>query len=118
MGHRLTIESAVLERVNRALDDIRAGKMIILLDDEHRENEGDLTCAAEHVSPDVVNFMATHGRGLICLSMTDQRLDELDIPLMVEKNTARRGTAFCVSIEARREITTGRMHHAPLHAVR
>ena len=102
-----TEQTRPFSTVEEALEDLRNGKMIILLDDEHRENEGDLTCAAEHVSPDVVNFMATHGRGLICLSMTEQRLDELDFPLMVEKNTARRGTAFCVSIEARSEITTG-----------
>ena len=81
--------------------------MIILVDDEDRENEGDLCCAAELVTPEIVNFMATHGRGLICMPMVQDRLDELDIPLMVEKNTASMGTAFCVSIEARRDVTTG-----------
>jgi 3,4-dihydroxy 2-butanone 4-phosphate synthase / GTP cyclohydrolase II len=93
--------------VERALDDLRAGRMLVILDDEGRENEGDLCCAAEFVTPEVVNFMATHGRGLICLPMTGERLDQLAIPLMVEHNTARRGTAFCVSIGARRNVSTG-----------
>jgi len=93
--------------VAEAIDDLRDGRMIVVLDDEDRENEGDLVCAAERVTPEAINFMATHGRGLICLPMTAERLDELDIPLMVENNTARRGTAFCVSIEARRDVTTG-----------
>jgi 3,4-dihydroxy 2-butanone 4-phosphate synthase/GTP cyclohydrolase II len=78
-----------------------------VLDDEERENEGDLVCAAQFVTPEVVNFMATHGRGLICLPMTGERLDRLEIPLMVEHNTARRGTAFCVSIGARQNVSTG-----------
>ena len=93
--------------VEEALDELRAGRMVVLLDDEDRENEGDLACAAEFVTPEIVNFMATHGRGLICLPMTGERLDELQIPPMVQENTARRGTAFCVSIEARRDVTTG-----------
>ena len=95
--------------VDEALEDLRAGRMILIVDDEDRENEGDLCCAAERVTPEIVNFMATHGRGLICLPMTPERLDELDLPLMVQpgRNTARRGTAFCVSVEARRDITTG-----------
>jgi 3,4-dihydroxy 2-butanone 4-phosphate synthase/GTP cyclohydrolase II len=93
--------------VEEAIQDLRTGKMIIVIDDEDRENEGDLVCAAEFVTPDAVNFMATHGRGLICLSMMPERLDELRIPLMVEDNTSRYGTAFCVSIEAKTEVTTG-----------
>ena len=93
--------------VDEALDDLRAGRVIVILDDEDRENEGDLACAAEFVTPEIVNFMATHGRGLICLPMTAERLDALQIPPMVQENTARRGTAFCVSIEARRDVTTG-----------
>ena len=93
--------------VEEALDDLRAGRVIVILDDEDRENEGDLACAAEFVTPEIVNFMATHGRGLICLPMTAERLDALQIPPMVQENTARRGTAFCVSIEARRDVTTG-----------
>src|SRR4029078_1277901 len=86
---------------------IRAGKMIIVIDDENRENEGDLTIAAEKVTPDVINFMATHGRGLICMQMTAERLDELQITLMVDKNTAPLNTAFTVSIEARKGVSTG-----------
>ena len=83
--------------------------MVIIVDDEDRENEGDLMIAAEKVTPDAINFMATHGRGLICLPMTGSRLDELQIPLMVADgtNTAQFGTAFCVSIEARRNVSTG-----------
>src|SRR4029079_11912685 len=93
--------------IEEAVAELRAGRMIIILDDEDRENEGDLACAAELVTPEIVNFMATYGRGLICLPMSCDRLDELQIPLMVEKNTARLGTAFCVSIEARRDVSTG-----------
>ena len=93
--------------VEEALADLKAGRIVVVLDDEDRENEGDLACAAEFITPDIVNFMATHGRGLICLPMTAERLDALQIPPMVQENTARRGTAFCVSIEARSEVTTG-----------
>jgi 3,4-dihydroxy 2-butanone 4-phosphate synthase/GTP cyclohydrolase II len=93
--------------IEQAIDDLRQGKIVIIVDDEDRENEGDLVCAAEFVTPETINFMATHGRGLICLPMTSERLARLEIPLMVEQNTARRGTAFCVSIEARRDVTTG-----------
>jgi 3,4-dihydroxy 2-butanone 4-phosphate synthase / GTP cyclohydrolase II len=93
--------------IEEALAAIRAGQMIIVVDDEDRENEGDLTIAAERVTPDTINFMAKHGRGLICISMTGQRLDELEIPLMVEKNTTQFNTAFCVSIEARHNVSTG-----------
>jgi 3,4-dihydroxy 2-butanone 4-phosphate synthase/GTP cyclohydrolase II len=93
--------------VEEALGDLRAGRVVVILDDEDRENEGDLACAAEFVTPEIVNFMATHGRGLICLPMTGERLDALQIPQMVQENTARRGTAFCVSIEARSDVTTG-----------
>jgi len=93
--------------VEEAIDDLRAGRVVVILDDEDRENEGDLACAAEFVTPEIVNFMATHGRGLICLPMTAERLEALRIPPMVQENTARRGTAFCVSIEARSEVTTG-----------
>ncbi len=93
--------------IEEALEDIRAGRMVVVVDDEDRENEGDLTIAAEAVTPDVINFMAKHGRGLICMPMTARRLDELQIPLMVTDNTARFGTAFCVSIEAREGISTG-----------
>ena len=93
--------------VEDVLADLRSGRVVVIVDDEDRENEGDLACAAEFITPEIVNFMATHGRGLICLPMTAERLDTLQIPPMVQENTARRGTAFCVSIEARRDVTTG-----------
>jgi 3,4-dihydroxy 2-butanone 4-phosphate synthase/GTP cyclohydrolase II len=93
--------------IEQALAEIRAGRMVIVVDDEHRENEGDLTIAAEKVTPEIINFMAQHGRGLVCLAMTGPRLDELQVPLMVPDNTSRHKTAFCVSIEARRGTTTG-----------
>jgi 3,4-dihydroxy 2-butanone 4-phosphate synthase / GTP cyclohydrolase II len=95
--------------IPEAIADVRAGRMVVVVDDEDRENEGDLTIAAEKVTPEVINFMARHGRGLICLPMTGERLDELRIPLMVtdEENSARFGTAFCVPIEAKAGTTTG-----------
>ncbi len=93
--------------IEEAIEDLRLGRMIVILDDEDRENEGDLCCAAEFVTPEIVNFMATHGRGLICLPMTSERCEALGLPLMVERNTGRRGTAFTVSIEARTDVTTG-----------
>jgi 3,4-dihydroxy 2-butanone 4-phosphate synthase / GTP cyclohydrolase II len=94
-------------RIEDAVAAIAAGKMIIVVDDEDRENEGDLTIAAEKVSPEAINFMARHGRGLICLSMTPERLDELEIPLMVSQNTSRFETAFCVPVESKSRTTTG-----------
>jgi 3,4-dihydroxy 2-butanone 4-phosphate synthase/GTP cyclohydrolase II len=95
--------------IKDAIEDIRFGRMVVVVDDEDRENEGDLTIAAEKVTPEVVYFMARHGRGLICLPMTAERLDELRIPLMVQdqENSARFGTAFCVPIEAKQGTTTG-----------
>jgi 3,4-dihydroxy 2-butanone 4-phosphate synthase/GTP cyclohydrolase II len=95
--------------IPEAIADVRAGRMVVVVDDEDRENEGDLTIAAEKVTPELINFMARHGRGLICLPMTGERLDELRIPLMVtdEENSARFGTAFCVPIEAKAGTTTG-----------
>ena len=95
--------------IPEALEDFKLGRMVIVVDDEDRENEGDLTIAAEKVTPEIINFMARYGRGLICLPMTGERLDELRIPLMVrdEQNSAKFGTAFCVPIEAKRGTTTG-----------
>jgi 3,4-dihydroxy 2-butanone 4-phosphate synthase / GTP cyclohydrolase II len=106
--------------IPEAIADIRAGNMVVVCDDEDRENEGDLTIAAEKVTPDAINFMATHGRGLICLPMTGERLDELRIPLMVqdEENSARFGTAFCVPIEAKQGTTTGISAHDRARTVR
>lgn len=93
--------------IEEALEEIRSGRMIVVIDDEERENEGDLTIAAEKITPEAVNFMAKHGRGLICLALTEQRLDHLQIPLVSGRNTSRHGTAFCEPIEAAAGVTTG-----------
>jgi 3,4-dihydroxy 2-butanone 4-phosphate synthase/GTP cyclohydrolase II len=93
--------------VPEVLEELKAGRMIILVDDEDRENEGDLVCLAELVTPEIVNFMARHARGLICLPMEKALADKLELPLQVERNTSRMGTAFTVSIEARTGVTTG-----------
>src|ERR687896_2420192 len=98
---------SVFAPIEEAVEAIRAGRMIIVVDDEDRENEGDLTIAAEKVTPDTINFMAKHGRGQICLSMTGERLDELEIPLAVNANTTPFGTAFCVTIDAKHNVSTG-----------
>ena len=94
-------------RIEDALATIHAGRMVIVVDDADRENEGDLTIAAEKITPEAINFMARYGRGLICLSMTPERLDELEIPLMVSQNTSRFETAFCTPIDAVGRTTTG-----------
>jgi 3,4-dihydroxy 2-butanone 4-phosphate synthase/GTP cyclohydrolase II len=100
-------ETDVIALVERALSEIRKGRMVILTDDEDRENEGDLVMAAEKATPKAINFMATHGRGLICLSLTEERIRRLNLPLMVHDNTSPFQTAFTVSIEAARGVTTG-----------
>jgi 3,4-dihydroxy 2-butanone 4-phosphate synthase/GTP cyclohydrolase II len=89
------------DTIEDAIQDIKEGKMIILVDDEDRENEGDLTMAAEKVTPEAINFMAKYGRGLICLSLTPEKCDELQLPMMAAKNTSSFGTGFTVSIEAK-----------------
>jgi 3,4-dihydroxy 2-butanone 4-phosphate synthase / GTP cyclohydrolase II len=96
-------------KVEQTIEDFRAGRMIIIVDDEDRENEGDLACAAEKITPEIINFMAREGRGLICLPMTEDRCDELNLPLQVSEreNSSSHGTAFTVSIEARQGVTTG-----------
>ena len=99
--------STGLATIQEAIEDIRAGKCLIIVDDEDRENEGDLAMAAEMVTADAINFMAKHGRGLICLPITGKRLDELQIPIMVEQNTSKFTTAFTVSIEAKHRVSTG-----------
>jgi 3,4-dihydroxy 2-butanone 4-phosphate synthase/GTP cyclohydrolase II len=96
-----------LKRVEYAIEDIRAGRMVILVDDEDRENEGDLTLAADAVTPEAINFMAKWGRGLICLTMTSERVDKLQLPMMAANNQSPYHTAFTVSIEAREGVTTG-----------
>src|ERR1039457_5736044 len=99
--------SMPLARIEDAIEDIKQGKMVILVDDEDRENEGDLTMAAEMVTPEAINFMARFGRGLICLTLTAEKCDQLRLPLMVSSNTSSFGTAFTVSIEAKKGVTTG-----------
>jgi 3,4-dihydroxy 2-butanone 4-phosphate synthase/GTP cyclohydrolase II len=94
-------------KIEAAIEDLRQGKMIILVDDEDRENEGDLVVAAEKVTPEAINFMAKEGRGLICLTLTEERADQLDLPPMVADNSCSFGTAFTVSIEAKTGVTTG-----------
>jgi len=96
-----------LSTIKEAIEDIKAGRFIIIVDDEGRENEGDLAIAAERVDPEAINFMAKHGRGLICMPIIGQRLDELNIPLMVGENTSKHNTAFTVSIEAKKKVSTG-----------
>ncbi|MCM0756619.1 bifunctional 3,4-dihydroxy-2-butanone-4-phosphate synthase/GTP cyclohydrolase II [Desulfovibrio aminophilus] len=93
--------------IEEAMEDIRRGRMVIMVDDEDRENEGDLVCAAEKVTPQAINFMATHGRGLICLAMDPELIDRLRLPLMSQQNQTKFGTNFTVSIEAREGVTTG-----------
>ena len=92
--------------VEEAVAEIRQGRMIILVDDEGRENEGDLTMAAEHVTPEAINFMAKYGRGLICLPLGPELVDRLELPLMTQRNGSRFGTNFTLSIEAREGVTT------------
>jgi 3,4-dihydroxy 2-butanone 4-phosphate synthase/GTP cyclohydrolase II len=101
------MEKYKFNTIDEAIDDIAKGKLIILVDDEDRENEGDLCMAAEKVTPEAINFMARYGRGLICLSITPERVEELKLPMMTEDNTSPFGTAFTVSIEAKKGVTTG-----------
>src|SRR3981081_3056477 len=93
--------------VPEAIEEIRAGRILVVVDDEDRENEGDLTIAAGKVTPEIINFMATQGRGLVCLARTAERCDYLRLPLMSPTNTSNFGTAFCESIDARDGVTTG-----------
>ena len=97
----------MVNTIEDAIEDIKAGHMVILVDDEDRENEGDLTMAAELITPEAINFMAMHGRGLICLSLTEERVEQLKLPMMVHENTSSFGTAFTVSVDARHGVTTG-----------
>ena len=96
-----------LASIEEAVEDIRDGKMVIIVDDVDRENEGDLVCAAVKVTPEIINFMAVHGRGLICMPMTEERCDELQLSPQTANNTSSMGTAFTISIEAREGVTTG-----------
>lgn len=101
------MQKSKFNTIDEAIEDIARGKMVILVDDEDRENEGDLCMAAEKVTPAAINFMAKYGRGLICLSLTPQRVEELQLPMMTDDNTSQFGTAFTVSIEAKKGVTTG-----------
>jgi 3,4-dihydroxy 2-butanone 4-phosphate synthase/GTP cyclohydrolase II len=115
-----TIDPRLMERIAGAIADIRAGKMVILVDDEDRENEGDLTMAAQFVTPEAINFMATHGRGLICVTLTEDQVDRLKLPMMHSpgRSGPPLGTAFTVSIEARRGVTTGISAADRAHTIR
>jgi 3,4-dihydroxy 2-butanone 4-phosphate synthase/GTP cyclohydrolase II len=106
-----------LNSIEEIIEDIRQGKMVVIMDDEDRENEGDLLMAASLVRPQDINFMATHGRGLICLTLTPERCRQLSLPLMVYDNQAQLGTAFTVSIEAAEGVTTGISAHDRAHTV-
>ncbi len=101
------MEKYKFNTVDETIDDITSGKMVILIDDEDRENEGDLCMAAEKITPEAINFMAKYGRGLICLSLTPERVEKLNLPMMTDENTSTFGTAFTVSIEAKKGVTTG-----------
>src|SRR6516225_4162497 len=99
--------ATVFATIEEAIEEIREGRMVVVVDDPDRENEGDLVIAAQHATPDAINFMATHARGLICLCLTEERADEMGLRPMTERNEAPLGTAFTVSIEAREGVTTG-----------
>src|SRR5208282_903401 len=103
----MTEQKSQFATVEEAIEDIRQGRMIVLVDDEDRENEGDLAMAAEKITPEAINFMTKYGRGLICLSMTEQRCDALDLKPISPRNTSLFGTPFCEPIDARRGTTTG-----------
>ncbi len=108
---RANVNHMPFAAIEDAAADIRDGRMTIIVDDEDRENEGDLVCAAEKITPEIINFMATHARGLICLPLTEERCDELHLTMQVADNTSFLGTAFTVSIEARKGVTTGISAH-------
>src|SRR5437764_14280998 len=110
-------QTSAFTDVPTAIEEIRAGRMIVVVDDEDRENEGDLTMAAEKVTPEAINFMAKHGRGLVCLAMTEERLDHLRIGAMTAENTSQYGTAFCEAIDARQGVTTGISAYDRAHTI-
>jgi 3,4-dihydroxy 2-butanone 4-phosphate synthase/GTP cyclohydrolase II len=115
---RPTNSNSPFTDVPTAVEEIRAGRMIVVVDDEDRENEGDLTLAAEKVTPEAINFMARFGRGLVCLAMTEERLDHLRIGPMTSENTSQYGTAFCEAIDARVGVTTGISAHDRAHTIK
>ena len=101
------MKSNIFCSAEEAIEEIKNGRVIIVVDDEDRENEGDFVCAAEYITPDIVNFMVTHGRGMLCTALNGKRLDELGLPLMVESNSALHGTQFTVTVDAIEGTTTG-----------
>src|SRR3712207_2532412 len=107
----MAVETTPFASIEEAIEDIRHGKFVVVVDAADRENEGDLTIAAQFATPDAINFMATHGRGLICLCLTEDRCDELGLRPMTDRNETPYGTAFTISIEAREGITTGISAH-------
>src|SRR3972149_4639697 len=107
-----------LTTIEEAIEEYRHGRFVIIVDDEERENEGDLTLPAQYVTPEAINFMARYGRGLICVPMTGERIDELRLPMMAGRNESGFGTAFTVSVEARRGVTTGISAADRAHTVR
>ena len=113
-----TKEKSVIATIPEAIEEIQAGRMVILVDNEDRENEGDLTMAAEYITPEAINFMATHGRGLICLTLTAEDVERLGLAMMVQENRSAFGTAFTVSIEARDGVTTGISAHDRAQTIR
>src|SRR6266852_2775928 len=113
----MTAESPFTD-VPTAIEEIRSGRMVVVVDDEDRENEGDLTLAAEKVTPEAINFMAKYGRGLVCLTLTEERLDHLRIGPMSIENTSNYGTAFCEAIDAREGVTTGISAYDRAHTIR
>src|SRR5262245_38162142 len=107
-----------MPNLNHALETLKKGKMVILVDDEDRENEGDLVLAAECVTPEAINFMVTHARGLVCLTLESKRVNDLQLQMMTAHNQSPRRTAFTVSIEARSGVTTGISAHDRAHTIR
>ena len=107
----VTPKPSGISGIPEIIAELRAGRMVVVVDDEDRENEGDLTLAAEKVTPEAINFMAKFGRGLICLAMTEERLEHLNIGPMTAENTSQYGTAFCEAIDARQGVTTGISAH-------
>ena len=103
--------------VEEAIEEIRAGRFVVVVDDEDRENEGDLTIAAQFATPEAVNFMVTHARGLVCLCLTEERCDELGLRQMTDQNETPFGTAFTVTVEAREGVTTGISAHDRAHTI-
>ena len=107
-----------LATIEQAVETLKAGKMIILMDDEDRENEGDLVVAAEYATPESINFMSRHGCGLICLSMAEELIDKLQLPMMAQNNKSPYGTAFTISIEAAKGVSTGISAHDRAHTIK